>query len=725
MTIINVLLPLAIADAYSYELPEHLHVNIGDFVEVPLGSRKMIGVVWPSKPNQKIVSKTKLKLVISAVEMQPLSMQLIKFINWVCDYYISPKGMGLRLVLNVPEAIGQVQNIAAVCLGSGQLERSTKAREQVLNAIQKGEIYKKSELAKRAGVGTGVVDGLLKMGVLSHSQMPKFAKFEAPKTNHNLAELAQDQQIAAKSICNAIDANKFETFLLDGVTGSGKTEVYFAALAATIKQGKQAVVLLPEIALTVDFLQRFENRFGVKPAPWHSGLSKGARERVWRAIASGEAKIVIGARSALFLPFVNLGLIVVDEEHDGAYKQDSGVLYHARDMAVVRANIGKFPLVLASATPSLETYLNATSGKYTHLVLEKRHGGAKMPHVKAIDLRANAPQNENGNQRFLSEPLITAMRAKLAKNEQSLLFLNRRGYAPLTLCRACGHRIACPQCDAWLVEHRHNGRLMCHHCGISTKKPTACPECEVEDKLVACGPGVERIFEEAQELFPEARIELLSSDMHMSVDELQRRLAIITNGECDIIIGTQMIAKGHHFPHLTLVGVVDADLGLENGDPRAAERTYQLLNQVAGRAGREQKQGNVLLQTYTPDSPVMRAMIAQDREAFYKAEAYGRELAALPPFGRLASIVVSSKEQKKAFEFARAMIDQSPKVTGMGILGPAPAPMGFVRGRHRVRVLARAPKGFKMQDWLKSGMLSLKPKGDLKVQTDTDPYSFF
>lgn len=720
MTIVNVLLPLAIADAYSYLLPAHLHVSEGDFVEVPLGSRKMIGVVWP-QDGASNVDKAKLKQVIAKVDIRPLPPKLIKFLNWVCDYYISPKGMGLRLVMNVPEAIGQVQNIDAVKIGTGDLERSTKAREQVLEIAKDGLTFRKSELAKLAGVSVGVVDGLLKMGALSKAQMPKFAKFQAPKTTHNLADLADDQKQAADIICKSVAAQKFETFLLDGVTGSGKTEVYFAAIAKAIEQGKQAVVLLPEIALTVNFLQRFENRFGVEPAPWHSGLSKGARERVWRAVASGEAKIVIGARSALFLPFDNLGLIVVDEEHDGAYKQDSGVMYHARDMAVVMANIGKFPLILASATPSLETYLNATSGRFTHLVLDRRHGGAKMPHVKAVDLRNHQPDSN----KFLSEPLISAMKAKLAAGEQSLLFLNRRGYAPLTLCRACGHRIACPQCDAWLVEHRFNNRLMCHHCGISVQKPTKCPDCEAENKLVACGPGVERIFEEVELLFPNARIELLSSDIQMNVEEIQKRLNAIAAGECDIIIGTQMIAKGHHFPNLTLVGVVDADLGLENGDPRAAERTYQLLNQVAGRAGREQKQGQVLLQTYTPESPVMRAMIAQDREAFYKAEAYGRELANLPPFGRLASIIVSSKEQKKAFDFARAMIQQAPKITGMVILGPAPAPMGFVRGRHRVRVLARAPKGFKMQDWLKSGMLTLKPAGDVKVQVDTDPYSFF
>lgn len=720
MTIINVLLPLAVADTYSYELPEFLHAEIGDFVEVPLGSRKMVGVVWPQDATPSF-NKSKLKQVIAKVDMRPLPQELIKFINWACDYYISPKGMGLRLVMNVPEAIGPVQNVDAVKFGTGKVERSTKAREQVLDIAQSGMAFKKPELAKLAGVGTSVVDGLLKMGALTKAQMPKFKKFQPPKTNHNLADLGDDQREAANTICQAVAAQKFETFLLDGVTGSGKTEVYFAAIAKAIEQGKQAVVLLPEIALTVDFLQRFENRFGVEPAPWHSGLSKGARERVWRAVASGEAKIVIGARSALFLPFDDLGLVVVDEEHDGAYKQDSGVMYHARDMAVVKAHMSGFPVILASATPSLETYLNAKNGRYTHVILDKRHGGAKMPHVKAVDLRNHQPESN----KFLSEPLVTAMKAKLAAGEQSLLFLNRRGYAPLTLCRACGHRIACPQCDAWLVEHRFNNRLMCHHCGISIMKPTQCTECEAEDKMVACGPGVERIFEEAQELFPDARIELLSSDIQMNVAEIQKRLNRIANGDCDIIIGTQMIAKGHHFPNLTLVGVVDADLGLENGDPRAAERTYQLLNQVAGRAGREQKQGTVLLQTYTPESPVMRAMIAQDREAFYKAEAYGRELASLPPFGRLASIIVSSKEQKKAFEFARQMIQEATKITGTVILGPAPAPMGFVRGRHRVRVLARAPKGFKMQDWLKSGMLTLKPTGDLKVQVDTDPYSFF
>ncbi len=721
MTVINVLLPLAIAKPYSYKLPEHLSVNIGDFVLVPLGNRKLIGVVWADESNQKPIDINKLKTVIERVDARALPAELIGFINWVCDYYLSPKGMGLRLVMNVPEAYGAVKTIAGVKMGSKTLNRKTEAREKVLNIAQNGGVFKKSELAKAANVGVSVVDGLLKLGALSPAQMPKFAKFITPKTSHNLAELSDDQQGAAKPICTAIKAQKFTTFLLDGVTGSGKTEVYFAAIATAIEQGKQAVILLPEIALTVDFLQRFEKRFGVKPAAWHSGLSKFERERVWRGVASNDAKIVIGARSALFLPFAQLGLIVVDEEHDGAYKQDSGVLYHARDMAVVRANIGEFPLVLASATPSLETYLNATSGKYQHLVLKKRHGGAEMPNIHAVDLRQNTPES----QKFLSEKLVSALRQNLEKSEQSLLFLNRRGYAPLTLCRACGHRIACKQCDAWLVEHRFNNRLICHHCGLSHTRPNACPSCEVEDKLVACGPGVERILEEVEILFPDARIELLSSDMNMSIEQLQDKLNKIIKGECDIIIGTQMIAKGHHFEHLTLVGVVDADLGLENGDPRAAERTYQLLNQVAGRAGRGLKRGNVLLQTHMPQSPVMQAMIAQDREAFYKAEAYGRKLAQLPPFGRLASIVISSKDQKTAFNFARLMIDNALKTTGVTILGPAPAPMSFIRSRHRVRILIRAPKGFKMQDWLKAGILKPRPTGDLKLHIDTDPYSFF
>src|SRR5690606_7578604 len=408
-----------------------------------------------------------------------------------------------------------------------------------------------------------------------------------------------------------VAARNFAASLLDGVTGSGKTEVYFEALAACLREGRQALVLLPEIALTAQWLDRFEARFGARPVEWHSDLGQSERRRNWRAVIEGRAEIVIGARSALFLPFADLGVIIVDEEHETSFKQDEGVPYNARDMAVVRGKIGSCPVVLASATPSLETMLNARSGKYRHLKLPSRFGGAVLPDVELIDLKQHRP----GPQRWISEPLRLAMEATLGEGQQVMLFLNRRGYAPLTLCDACGHRLQCPNCSAWLVEHRLINRLQCHHCGYSTRLPGACDACGAEESFKPCGPGIERLSEEAASLFPERRVAMMASDTITSPRAAAEFVAAMDRGEIDILIGTQIVAKGYHFPNLTLVGVIDADLGLTGGDLRAAERTYQLLSQVMGRAGRESIRGKVYLQSHLPEHPVIAAIVHQESEA--------------------------------------------------------------------------------------------------------------
>ncbi|MBB1093489.1 primosomal protein N', partial [Rhodopseudomonas palustris] len=430
---------------------------------------------------------------------------------------------------------------------------------------------------------------------------------------------------------------------------------------------------------------------------------------------------VVGARSALFLPYADLGLIIVDEEHDQAYKQEDGAHYHARDMAVVRASIARIPIVLASATPSVETEVNARKGRYRRIPLPSRFGGQHMPQIEAIDLRREPPMRG----RFISPRLAEQVGHAIERREQALLFLNRRGYAPLTLCRACGHRFACTICDAWLVDHRFRQRLVCHHCGFSMPRPLQCPHCAAEQSLVAVGPGVERLQEEASSLFPDARTMVLSSDLITSIEAMRSELNDIAEGRVDIIIGTQLVAKGHNFPRLNLVGVVDADLGLSNGDPRAAERTFQLLNQVIGRAGRDQGRGVGFLQTHQPEHPVMKALVACDREAFYASEIEARERTLYPPFGRLASLIISAGDRPTAEGFARQLASSAPVDERVQVLGPAEAPLAVIKGRYRFRLLVKSVRSFDLSNYLRQWLAQgPKTKGNLKLEVDVDPQSF-
>jgi primosomal protein N' (replication factor Y) (superfamily II helicase) len=724
--VVDVLVPVALDREYSYRVPEKLELAPGDIVSVPLGARDATAVVWADNPTPNPRLDNRLKDVEDKLDAPPLKGELRSFVDWVANYTLSSRGMVLRMCLRMGEHLGAERERVGVRFAGKAPQRMTAARSRVLELFADGMVRGKSEAAREAGVTGGVIDGLIDEGTLETLVLPPEPVAQNPDPDFLQADFSAAQSAAAAALKATIAKGGYAVTLLDGVTGSGKTEVYFEAVADTIRSGRQSLILMPEIALTAQFLDRFAARFGTRPAEWHSELSPRRRARTWRAVADGEVSVVVGARSALFLPYADLGLIVVDEEHDPAYKQEDGVRYHARDMAVVRGHIARIPVVLASATPSLETEVNARRGRYARLALPERFGGARLPAIEAIDLRRDPPPPRH----FISPVLAGAVKTSLERGEQALLFLNRRGYAPLTLCRACGFRFACPNCDAWLVDHRFRRQLVCHHCGFAMSHPANCPHCQAANSFVAIGPGVERLEEEVRELFPGARVLVLSSDLVASVERMREELADVAAGRFDIVIGTQLVAKGHHFPMLNLVGIVDADLGLANGDPRAAERTFQLLHQVVGRAGREAGVGYGYLQTHQPEHPVIRALIAQDRDAFYDAEIAQREQTHYPPFGRLASLVASGPDKHATESFARALVRAAPKVDGtfgedVRILGPAEAPLAVVRGRHRLRLLVKSPRAFDLSAYLRQWLAaSPKPKGGVKLEIDVDPQSF-
>ncbi len=704
---------------YSYAVPEGMDVEPGSIVRVPLGPREVGAVVWDGTCDD--IEARKLRPISELFDCPPLTAGSRRFVDWVASYTLTPPGMVARMFLRVPAAFDPEPPVEGLRFAGQQPDRLTEARRRVLELAGDGMAWTRSGLAHAAGVSMTVVDGLSAQGAFEKVMLPPRPVVAPPDPAYAAPELTPDQAEAAARLVEAVEENAFSVTLIDGITGSGKTETYFEAIAAAVKAGRQVLILMPEIALTQAFLERFHDRFGAKPAEWHSDVPPRARERVWRQVAEGSVRVVAGARSALFLPFQDLGLIVVDEEHDTAYKQEDRVFYNARDMAVVRGHIGNFPVMLASATPSVETRVNADSGRYRRVALPIRFADAALPDLSAIDMRRHPPARGG----FLSPVLIARMRETLAKGEQSLLFLNRRGYAPLTLCRVCGHRFQCPDCSAWLVEHRFRGQLVCHHCGYHEPKPEACPECGTLDHLVPCGPGIERIAEEVVGHFPEARTIVLSSDLLGGTKRLRLELEAIAKGEADIVIGTQLVAKGHNFPNMTLVGVVDADLGLANGDPRAAERTFQLLSQVTGRAGRTGKKSAGLIQTYQPDHPVMRAIVSGDAESFYQREIAERERAGLPPFGRLAALVVSAATRAEAESHARALRRAAPAVPGIDVLGPAEAPLALLAGRHRFRLLVHAERRSNIQEFIKA-LLAAAPRarGSVRVQVDIDPQSF-
>ncbi len=717
---VPVLVPLALDEAYDYQPPEGDAPPPGAFVRVPLGSARRIGVVWGPARTADVPAK-KLKSIIEVLDAPPLPEVSRHLVDWVASYTLSPRGMVLKMMMSAPRAFEPEQPRFGYRAAGPPPERMTPAREKVLGVAADGAVRAKADLAREAGVSAAVIEGLAFAGSLIRVEMPP-PRPSLPDPDHAPPHLAPEQSEAAGKLIDAVRRGGFSVSLLDGVTGAGKTEVYFEAVAAALARGRQVLILLPEIALTSQFLDRFARRFGCRPMEWHSAMGAAERGRIWRAVAKGEARAVAGARSALFLPFADLGLIVVDEEHEQSFKQEDYVRYQARDVAVVRAKLGQHPVILSSATPSIESVVNAQQGRYEHVRLTARYSGAALPDIRAIDLRADPP--ERG--RWLAPSLVSAVRDALAADKQALLFLNRRGYAPLTLCRACGHRIECPQCSATLVEHRHRAKLTCHHCGFVLPRPGDCPACGVSGKLVPCGPGVERVAEEVAERFPGVPAAILSSDFTTNLTEIRETIARISSGEARIIVGTQLVAKGHHFPGLALVGVVDGDLSLaQGGDPRAAERTFQLMQQVIGRAGREKSGGVGLIQTHAPDHPVMRALISGDRETFLAREIAAREAAVLPPFGRLAAIIVSAGAKPEAERYAQALARAAPPAARIEVMGPAEAPLVLIRGRYRYRLLVKAPRNVDIQGFLRAWMERAPPaKGSVRVVIDVDPYSF-
>ena len=723
---VSVLLPLPVETPYDYIVPEGLMLVLGDVIEVPLGRRFEVGCVWG--PGRGDIAAAKLKEVVHRIDVPPLPQVLRTFIDWAANYTLQPVGSILRMALNPARRwVPPVPPTMIVASGKSLAAcnvKATPAREKVLRAIGDQSFSTAAALAHEAGISGGVIRDLVNAGVLALVPQPGASPFAPLNADHAKPKFEPAQEHAANTLCANVE-NGFSVTLLDGVTGSGKTQVYLEAVAATLKAGRQALILVPEIALTAQSVARFAARFGGEPALWHSDLNYKARREAWLGAANGDARVVIGARSALFLPFCDLGLIVVDEEHEAAFKQEDGVIYHARDMAVVRAKEGEIPIVLAAATPSLETIMNVRDKKYAEVKLPERFGAAAMPRIALIDMKANPPEKGAWGRAWLAPPLVQAVDRTIQAGEQALLFLNRRGYAPLTLCRRCGHRLHCPSCTAWLVEHRLTRKLQCHHCGYGAPVPRECSACGAADSFVPCGPGIERVAEEAIARWPDAKIRAVASDTLDRPSAVQELVEDILHHRIDVLVGTQVLAKGHHFPTLTLVGVVDADLGLSGWDLRAAERTHQLLHQVAGRAGRAEKPGTVLLQTHDPAHPVMHALSTGRAEEFLENEILGRDALGMPPFGRLAALILSSPNEVAVVAAGRQLAAAAPDGEGIEVLGPAPAFMAVLRGVHRHRLLLKTRRNVAPQPLIRDWLERVKVPSSVRVQIDVDPYSFY
>lgn len=720
---VGVLLPLPFDDVFDYKTDKDL--SLGQFVRVPFINNTQTGIVYKIGKSSSLDEK-KIKNIIEVFNLPPLKKELLQFIEWVAKYNLASLGMVLKMVLCAKGVFEDLKcnvlyKLTGKTLSEAKLKNSD-ARWRVIDLLKHGP-YSKSEIAKGAGVSASVISTLIESGILEPFTTPKIKHFENPKFDFKNITLTNEQQNAADYLCAKCDTG-FNVTLLDGITGSGKTEVYLEAATKVLKQNKQVLILVPEIALTTQWLERYEKRFGVKPANWHSGLNANERTQTWQAISENRAKVLVGARSALFLPFADLGLIIIDESHDHSFKQEDVVNYQARDMAIVRAKLENIPIILSTATPDLETIVNVEDKKYDCVKLSTRFANAQLPELKIIDLKKDKPQKGSFGASWISPTLVNALKENLEKGEQSMLFLNRRGYAPLLICRDCGHRMACPNCTAWLTEHRQNNKLICHHCGYSMTTPKECPDCHSSEGLTACGPGVERIAQEIKSRFPNSKTEIISSDVTSSFIEVSNVINKMQNKEIDILIGTQILAKGHHFPLLTLVGIIDADLGLMGTDLRASEQTFQLLSQVSGRAGRGDKKGTVYLQTLYPDNVVLQALVENDKDKFINLEKKSRKLLNLPPFGKLAAIIISSTNINAAEKVASSLIKCAPDMNGVSVLGPAQAPIFMLRGKYRYRLLLKTLKIINIQVVLKKWLSLVNIPNNVRVEIDIDPYSF-
>ncbi len=708
----------------TYKLAEGQTACIGQIAKVPLNRKEFIAVVIGAGTAE--IADHKLKSPTDIIDfLPPIQPQMLSFLTWMRDWCVAPSSHIFRLLLSTPQAFDRPKAETYVYLNETlPTFRLTEARGKILSLMQQQSLWKLSDLRLKSDVSAQVITSMIKQNILQTTlkQAQYFdTKFDVAKADHAPFKLSETQQKGADALIKAVKKQQFSVTLLDGVPGSGKTEVYFEMIAEALKQGKQALVMLPEIGLTAQWLDRCQRRFGAKPALWHSALTPTQRRDTWRAIALNQVQIVAGARSALFLPFQNLACIIVDEEHDLSYKQEDGIVYHGRDMAIMRAKKQQCPIILASATPSLESWVNQQQGKYQHIELPTRFGGQVLPDIHLINLKEEPPPEKH---QWLSPPLIKAISENLQKGEQSLLFLNRRGYAPSTFCKACETALQCPHCSISLVEHKRDQRLYCHHCGYNIKTPKSCPNCQEEESFIALGPGVERIAEEARQYFPNAAIEQASSDIFATHQDTADFIHRVEQNQIDIIVGTQIISRGYHFDNLTLVGIIDADLGLNGDDLRINEHTWQMLWQTAGRAGRSQKAGHVYLQTHIPAHPVIKTLCNNDRFAFMHMEANLRKQSKMPPFGRLAALIVSDTDEQNLLQTCYHLKQYIPKNDQIQVLGEAKPIMEKLRSRFRRRFLIMSDKNTILQPFIHQWLHQVKISPQTRIKIDIDPYNF-
>ena len=723
--VVKVLIPNIVNAGYDYRLTGP--ATLGQFVACRVMNRPYIGVVWgfgdSGLPPEKIKD-------VSAVYDARLAITDLQWIAKMSGWTLMTPGAVLRLIVNVPDAFSPPKMEQLYGLNITDAVRMTASRQAVADAFASNdnEPMSATDVQNIARVSPSVVRTMISSGIL----VPKERR--ARPTEYNSPEyhdcgnivLNPEQQSAADVIGAAIDRGGFSVHLLDGITGSGKTQVYFDAAWRAYSRGGSVLLMMPEIALTAQFMHRFAARFGAAPVVWHSNLTAARRREIWRGVLRGEIRMVVGTRSALFLPWQNLGLIVVDEEHDTSYKQEDMGNYHARDMAVLRGKIAGFPVVLASATPSAETLQNVASGKYQVLRLTSRVGGAQLPKIETIDLRENRPEpyqvSDVLNNGFLSVPLCNAISDTIAAHRQVMLFINRRGFAPIVQCKKCGWVAGCPDCSVGMTYHRAVGKLLCHMCGRTAPMPTKCPDCGGDVSMR--GAGLEKIAEEVSVRFPSARVALVSSDTISTRQSLERIVAKMESGEIDIVIGTQILAKGHHFPNLTLVGVVDADMGLFGTDFRAAEHTFQQLFQVAGRAGRGEFPGRVLLQTYQPQHPVLCAICAGDRDAFMAADMASRQSAKMPPFGQLIAVIVECQREDTLKKYCAGLAAAAPRAPGVKIMGPIAAGVYQIRNWYRMRFLVMGGPTTLLQPVVAHWLRAIKQPANMRVKVDVNPQNF-
>tara|TARA_B100000686_G_scaffold265830_1_gene280398 strand:+ start:10621 stop:12753 length:2133 start_codon:yes stop_codon:yes gene_type:complete len=692
-------------------------ILIGQIVYVPLRNKYYYGIVI-GKGSNKLDAK-KLKPISEIKNVPPISIELLNFCHWLSEWCMYDISLVTRMIIPSFNFLKSVKNKLVLFHNEKNINSMTNLGHKTFKYIKEKPGLTISDYCKELNISKVVIKKLIKDGNILSKESPFNQNDDLKIKFYKNNNLNQYQLKAVEKVQEL--KSKSSIFLLDGVTGSGKTEVYISIIRKELSIGKQSLILLPEIALTNQLLEKFEERFGVKPIVWHSELSLKDRHKNWLQVLNGNAPIVIGARSSLFLPFKSLSCIIVDEEHDASYKQDDGVIYNARDMAVVRGQKAAAIVILSSATPSLESLNNAKLGKYIRLNLPERFGNSTMPSIKLIDMR----KIKTKSGKWISDIAVKAIDKSIKSKEQVLLFLNRRGYSPLTICKSCGFRFQCAHCSAWLVNHKKDNKMICHFCGYSENIINNCGQCGADDSFISCGPGVERLAEEIKILFPKVKLQILTSDTFTKKLEKSFLNKIIT-GEINIIIGTQLVAKGHHFPHLNTVVAIDADLGLSGSDLRASEKTFQLLTQLSGRAGRESDSGIAYIQTYDPNHEVMQAILSGDKNNFLEAESKARNSRKLPPYGRLAALIIQSKNFNDLNMFLKLMSRNIPRIKNLRIdvLGPVPAPIPKLRDWHRYRYLIKSELGVRLQPYIKKWLSKIKVNRAIRIKIDIDPYNF-